>query len=129
MLYASDLTVASSCSCKRVRYCTRKCQKKHWKDGGHKKYCQAFPAVAAEMGVTIAQAVAAINPVTNAAAAAPLASTDIEPLDPGAACWICLDGDEPGDFSLAPSPTVLPLCPHDLTPAPCRPLPGACGRH
>ena len=32
-------------ACKVVRYCSRECQLKHWKEGGHKKAC---PQLAAE---------------------------------------------------------------------------------
>lgn len=60
--------------CKRVHYCSRKCQKKHWVDGGHKRFCKTL----AERG-TIS--------VVNAEATA----DDDDPKHP---CPICLTNED-----------------------------------
>ncbi len=30
-------------ACRVARYCSRECQEKHWKEGGHKRTCKAMP--------------------------------------------------------------------------------------
>ena len=40
---------AKCAGCKRVVYCTRGCQKQHWKQGGHRQECNQVAATAAKL--------------------------------------------------------------------------------
>lgn len=96
--------------CRAVFYCSPECQRKHWKEGGHRKYCVA-PAKAAAAAAAAREAATATRlpgwlrgqptagPVPNerpnaAAAAAKESAADAAACaGPELECFICLDED------------------------------------
>lgn len=69
----TDLSVMKVCGgCRRVHYCSYACQKKHWVDGGHKRFCKTL----AERGTV------------------PREPTNEEEDDPVHPCPICLTNED-----------------------------------
>ena len=70
-------TLCKCAGCMRVAYCSKTCQIKHWKKGGHKRECKQLKPAAAPV-----------------AQPTPAAAEAVTPSGGSAPCFICLDADD-----------------------------------
>ena len=71
-------------SCKRVSYCSRRCQKMHWTEGGHKRHCVPVPKAAAA-----SPPAAPITHLGEAVRATPAESPRSPPAEPAGPTKVC----------------------------------------
>eukprot|EP00035_Acanthoeca_spectabilis_P019135 m.415201 g.415201 ORF g.415201 m.415201 type:complete len:1655 (+) comp16823_c0_seq80:4298-9262(+) len=92
--------------CKRVHYCSRKCQKKHWVDGGHKRFCKTL----AERGTISVEAAEAAAEEGDPVHPCPICLTNEDDSGSAGMCYacgslFCGECNQPNKIGSLPCPT------------------------